>query len=287
MSKDYTNITTNNNGLPHPDTQAINASGPTATDGTEFVKPVLDDVWIAKQAELDFYNYAPNGLDNLPGIDVAGYPLSQPLLAKYLNYGTPGLIIALGWNDSHDPAIISAETGCDIRLLFLNGQGINRTLDDYKLLDKLMYCGDTANATADSYYHADDPAGTIRNIAGDYLILADGRGYFLRGLDSSGVVDPNRTGEIVGSAQDDAFQNITGSFEILHIRGTAATNLYRNPLGAFGIIEGGGALANPADETGGAVNNDVATFDASNSPDARTSTETRPKNIAIRHAIYY
>jgi len=287
MSKYYTAITGNNNGLPFPDTKAVNASGPTATDGTELVRQVMDDVWDAKQAELDFYNYPPNTLDNLPGIDGNGYPRSQPLLAKYLNYGTPGTVIALGWNAGTDPAVIAAATGCDVRLLFLNGQGINRTLDDYKLLDSLVYCGDTANPTADYFYHADDALGAVRNIAGDYLILPDTRGYFLRGLDSSGAVDPNRTGEIVGSAQDDALQNITGSFEIKHIRGAATYDLYLNPQGAFGKIANGGGTANAADEIGVSALNDVGTFDASGSPDARTSTETRPKNIAIRHAIYY
>jgi hypothetical protein len=282
MSKDYTDITVNNNGQPWPDTRAIDASGPAATDGTELVKEVTDADWLRHQSFMDFFNFDPNDLDDLPGVDGSGYPLSQPLLAKYLNYGIPGDVISLAWSAANDPVTLAAALGCDIRLLALNGQGILRA--NYTLLDSLVYVGDPANPTADYFYHADDAAGTIRNTTGIYLILPDTRGYFLRGHDPSGTIDPEGASRLVGSMQDHALQNITGIFHISRFDDGSL------PLYDFsGAIEFDGYFTPARDrfDKGAGVNNQARiSFDASRvantSPD-----ETRPVNIAIRHFIRY
>jgi hypothetical protein len=65
------------------------------------------------------------------------------------------------------------------------------------------YVGDPDNPTASAFYHADDAAGTIRNTTGIYLILPDERGYFLRGLDTSGTIDPQGATRDIGDTQDD------------------------------------------------------------------------------------
>lgn len=284
MSKDYSLYFNYTNGQPYPDTRAINASGPTAIDGTELIAELVDDIWLAKQAELDFHNFPPDDLDNLPGIDIDGYPLSQPLLLKYMNYGSPGIVVPWFVKDSLDPAIISAAIGCDIRLLLLNGQGIDRTTDDFKLLDSLCYVGDTSNPTADSFYHANDAGGAVRNTAGDYLIMPDMRGYFLRGLDPTGTIDPGGVGRIVGGIQDHAFENITGSFYGREIEG--GDDVVFEWSGAFYKIGDGTPDFPGISVFGGPDNAPTQTgFDASRV--AETSTETRSINIATRYAIYY
>jgi hypothetical protein len=39
---------TNQDGNSFPDTASVNSSGPGTTDGTEFVKVFIDDIWICK-----------------------------------------------------------------------------------------------------------------------------------------------------------------------------------------------------------------------------------------------
>lgn len=295
MSKDYTNITTNNNGQPFPDTRAIDSTGPLATDGTEWVKETQDDVWLEKQAELDFYNFPPNGLDDEPGKDINGLPISQPLNIKYLNYGTPGKLVTLLWSfdpiTQADPAILSALLGIDIRMLLLNGQGIDRTNPEFLALDLFTYVGDADNATADSFYHASDAAGSVRNIAGDFLILADTRGQFLRGVDAGAAIDVDGFGRIVGSLQNDAVINLQGNFDVRKVGDIVDDKLTQNEDGVFSVDPDASATSNfklEIVEVGGGVALDIIHFEAADMLFAETSEfETRGKNMAVRYAVYY
>lgn len=61
--KDYKTVFTNTDNVVFPDTAAVNASGGGATDGTEFVKLFIDDLWGAAQAIMDFAGYTPSGVD--------------------------------------------------------------------------------------------------------------------------------------------------------------------------------------------------------------------------------
>lgn len=283
MSKDYNLYFGNTNGLPFPNTRAVNATGPTATDGTEFIAELVDDVWLEKQAELDFYDFPPADTDNLPGIDAGGYPYSQPLLLKYMNYGTPGVIVP--WCAQNDPATISAVIGCDIRLLLLQGQGINRTLDDYKLLDALCYNGDANNGVASSFYHATDAAGTIRNIAGNYLILPDLRGYVLRGWDPSGTIDPDGAGRLIGDYQQDAAQghrhNMLTTTDGGVSSGLVSSNYGTGPTTPGSRQAGWGPVHNQEL----IVTTNPISDGVNGTP--RISSETRMKNVITRFAIYY
>lgn len=301
MSKFYDEITDNNNGIVFPDTQAIDSSGPLATDGTEIVKEVVDDVWLGKQALLDFYNYPPIGIEDSAGISgFAGLPFSQPLAIQYMNYATPGTIV--NWASELDPAIVSAlwANDMEIRLLLLHGQGILRA--DYKMLDLIVYVGDSFNAAADSYYHADDELGTIRNPTGDWLILPDARGYSFRGLDPSGLIDPDGAGRIVGSEQEDAFQDFGASPAFYMQRGASNVQPPENREIIYTQNGLGNPLASPFSVNGlvnllsfndkfemGNGSNAVTQIDflASGDPNARTSVESRGKNIAIEFAIHY
>lgn len=294
--KDYTTITANNNGLLFPDTRAVDASGPLATDGTEIIKEVVDDAWLEKQAELDFYDYPPTGLEDLKGVDaITGLPNSQPLAARYMNYATPGTIV--NWPSAEDPFTVGVTHGIDLRLILLFGQGIDRTMDEYKMLDSIVYIGDGDNATADSFYHANDVGGTIRNTAGDYLILPDLRGWSFRGLDTTGSVDPDGAGRIVGSKQDDAFQAITGSIFFkrtgpnLFVDVIVFEDLFSDTFTAirksiamtqdYAYIDESSIGANPGADF------DEIVMDTSLALGAKSSTESRAKNMATQFAIHY
>lgn len=98
--------------------------------------------------------------------------------------------------------------------------------------------------------------------------LPDLRGEFVRGWDHGKGTD---SGRAFASAQLDALQNITGSFEVLR-------SSVQNPTGSFTTTDISGAAS-----TGGTADGDRVTFDASLV--ARTSTETRPRNIALMFII--
>lgn len=113
----------------------------------------------------------------------------------------------------------------------------------------------------------------------------DLRGEFIRGLDAGRGVDVGRT---LNSTQLDALQNITGSFgNVLYQTGLSSyNNTNSNCNGAFqtgsssyGVYQGasGGAATVHAGPGEG------FDFDASNV--ARTSTETRPRNVAFLYCI--
>ena len=285
--KDYTVITGNNNGQPFPDTRAINSTGPLATDGTEVIDEVVNDLWAEKQAFLDSWGETPNGFEDEAGIDPVNFlPKSQPLAIQYMNFGTPGVVVP--WMSPDDPAIVSAAVGFDIRILLLQGQGIDRTVDEYKRLDLMCYVGDVNNPTADSFCRADDAAGTIRNIAGQYLILPDMRGQFLRGLDEGAGIDPDGVGRISGSLQLDALQDLVGQFDSHRdefgnsIAGILATGVFINLGQVSPILTGAVDILGTSDAPRYLID-----FKFSNDPAARTSTETRAVNMAVRFGVYY
>lgn len=295
MSEIYNVITGNNNGLPFPDTAPIDASGPLVQDGTEIVKEVVNDVWAEKQSLLDFYNYPPFGVPDIPGFFFSWeLPISQPLAIQYMNYGTPGSIV--NWASDIDPAVLgpTLALGMEIRLLLLQGQGILRA--DYRMLDEIVYVGDPDNPTADSFYHADDTLGAVRNIAGDWLILSDARGYSFRALDPSGAIDPDGASRIVGSQQEDAMQNIASSFVIKRTGAGVSGNIVHNDpttSDIFQINEQFLTLSAP-DNTyitdsiaGGSAFLDQVDMDISRDGFLRIATEQRPKNIATHFAIHY
>jgi phage-related tail fiber protein len=96
--------------------------------------------------------------------------------------------------------------------------------------------------------------------------LPESRGEFLRGWDHGRGVD---VGRAIGSYQLDTLQNITGSF------GGAENSA--STIGAFGMGAWFGTVG------AGSSNRSITTFDASRV--ARTSTETRGRNLAVMWCI--
>jgi phage-related tail fiber protein len=131
---------------------------------------------------------------------------------------------------------------------------------------------DLAAFLGTAFNKGDEGAGNFR--------LPESRGEFLRGWDHGRGVDAGRE---VGSSQLDALQNITGSLNAraANVSGSG-TLIVGNASGAFvGAEKAGGSAGTMALATTGTVNNgvDVYTLDASRV--ARTSTETRGRNLAV------
>lgn len=60
--KDYKTVFVNTDNVNFPLTAGVNASGGGATDGTEFVKLFIDDLWGVAQAIMDFAGYTPDAV---------------------------------------------------------------------------------------------------------------------------------------------------------------------------------------------------------------------------------
>ena len=129
--------------------------------------------------------------------------------------------------------------------------------------DLAAYLGTTFNK-------GDEGAGNFR--------LPDSRGEFFRGWDHGRGTDPGRS---VGSTQDDTLQNIVARLD-------AYPNAAYQFLGE-GVIAGGAfavterSAATFADGAVGGGQSGALTFDASRV--ARTSGETRPRNLAVMWCI--
>lgn len=246
----------NTNGLAFPDTLTVNASGPSATDGTEVTKNMMDDMWGARYALLDRAGISPNSIAEAPGA-------SQALEATEKAFGVgPGFIVEPHLN----PAVL-----VNYRVLIPQGQGVLR--GTYDLLDAANYVGDANNAAVaaggGAYFRADDAAGTSPNIAGLYLILPDLRGRVGRVEDSGATVDPDGASRFLGDNQGDTFQG--------HEHGTVQDT----SSGAAESIGGGGNST--------FVRNlpTVTTITDGVNGTPRTSTETRMANYSTKKALVY
>lgn len=93
--------------------------------------------------------------------------------------------------------------------------------------------------------------------------LPDLRGYFLRGLDTTGTVDPNGVGRVIGSAQNDEFKS--------HTHTVTARN-------GTGIYSFGTTILAGTDNPG-------TDFTKTTSSAGAPFTETRPTNKAVNYII--
>jgi phage-related tail fiber protein len=112
--------------------------------------------------------------------------------------------------------------------------------------------------------------------------MPDLRGMFIRGYDPTGNVDGGRT---FGTTQQDTLQNIIGQ-----VNGVWVWDYRLDYSGAISEVGNNGACvpgAGCVGHTGGSSGARNIKFDASKSLGARTSSETRPKNVALLACIRY
>lgn len=268
MAIDYTIGFTNQDGVAYPDTAGKNATGPSAIDGTEFVKIFVDDIWGRFQAILDYAGLTPTGVTESASV-------SQHIEAIKKGFAIgPGMGVTY-WKDG-DPL-----TNGD-RVLLLNGQGITRS--NYIDLDNAVYVGDGNNPTASAFYRADDAAGVTRNTTGIYLILPETRGYVLRGLDAAASIDPDGASRDLGSAQLDSMQGHKQKIGYSQSAGYGGSLILAGVGGSdSGYIPDAGYNANSGFESN--ETRDFITDGTNGTP--RIDIESRMINIATRYGITY
>jgi microcystin-dependent protein len=103
--------------------------------------------------------------------------------------------------------------------------------------------------------------------------VPDTRGYFLRGLDTSGAIDPNGTGRTVGNVEQDSMQGHTHTWIGNNVTGISGS-------GPYTFSGGGSAGTVVSGSNSGPVSDGV-----NGTP--RTGLETRPKNLAVNYCIKY
>ena len=142
-------------------------------------------------------------------------------------------------------------------------------ISTYPSLASVIYCGDANNTTAIWGYKCTNPANPTgsRSTSGQYIVIPDLRGEFIRGWDHGRGVD---TGRSFGSFQDDAFQ---GHYHNLR-QGTS--------------VQGGTNNTIISAQTQAYIVNSVVdpiTDGVHGTP--KVASETRPRNIALMYCIKY
>ncbi|ETR68752.1 MAG: tail fiber protein [Candidatus Magnetoglobus multicellularis str. Araruama] len=274
----WENILTNVSGT-FPNTTAQNASGPSATDGTEWVASLINN------GLFGWTQFLLSRASITPDEVVESVTSSQIFTAMQNTFAGMPSGIVLQWNLSSTPSSFGA------RALELNGQGVLRSA--YPDLDANVYVGDANNAAVaaggGAYYHADDAAGTTPNTAGAYLILPDTRGYAPRGLDIAGSVDPQGSSRFLGDNQVDAFQGWQlGATE----DDSGARNYYSRARGrdVWNAATASSQANNTSpvhDTTSQGSSKMMKAVDDGTNGTPRTDSETRMSNFATKFVITY
>jgi len=111
----------NTNGLAFPNTAAVNSSGGGATDGTEFVKAFVDDIWGMMEDILDYTDDSPNGSSEVGASQILNSIKKITSNITEISSNTTHTVEA--WNKR---SMLSLETGCTIARL-VGGTGANRS----------------------------------------------------------------------------------------------------------------------------------------------------------------
>lgn len=254
----------NTDGAAFPDTLAVNVTAPGAGDGTEFVALMVNDIWGRAQALLDYAGLVPDGVTEAP--DTAQV---LDAIGKGFVVG-PGIIVNYPKNDT--PAVHGD------RLLLLQGQVI--LIATYPLLDAAVYVGNAANPTAPAFFRTSDAGGTIRNVAGPYLVLPDARGLSFKNIGDATISGRTKTGPVnLGEMQEDQLQ---GHWHVCR------DNSINQVLFNSSTAAGGGTYKISNDATG--VNNDIQaqefiTDGVNGTP--RTGDMTRDATLGTNFGITY
>ncbi|MDR1287994.1 MAG: hypothetical protein LBK08_10330 [Treponema sp.] len=251
-----------------PNVLAVNASGPTATDGTPYTAEFINDLWGAREDLMNRAGLLPNSVTEAPGA-------SQFTEALRRGAGMPPGVIL---HSAANPARLAV-----CRFLPLEGQII--PIDGaYSELAAAVYCGDALNDTAGAYYKCD--SGGNRDVDGTYMVLPDARGVFLRGTgsqtrtvswtDTAGTAHSATTtydGGNTGDWQQDRIRDLKGSF-----------TPWAGGLNTTGIVRTGESVSNNRASSGSSA---VATVEIDASLDVRTGPDNAPASTSAQICITY
>lgn len=177
-----------------------------------------------------------------------------------------------------------AASSIPLGYLECDGRAVNRSY--YSDLDSVIYCGDVNNANVNTIFGyrctlATSPA-TTRNTLGQYIVLPDLRGEFIRGWDH--ITSDNRPVKIdtdrkFGSYQTDGIKDHSHN---LNTNALYSTN-DQTPNSPVKMLFGDGVLrsGDGAQLGDSSLNNQQYIGSVSGT----TSTETRPHNIALMACI--
>ena len=269
--KDYFTFLVNTDGAAFPLTKSINASGPSATDGTEWVAGWCDEVMGVFQAALFRAGLTPSGVS-----EAAASGNSQFIEA--LNLMGPGPGVITEWANALDPAVSGH------RAIECNGQVVLRT--SFPELDAAIYVGDANNAAvaaAGGLGYRTDATDTTPNIAGTHIKLPESRGVVPRGLDLAATIDPDGAGRFLGDLQIDAFQGH------LHYSGAALSVTTAAIYGTTPNDTPGAATVVLSGTVAGATQQPITSIpkDDLTNGTPRTATETRAYNRSTKFVIWY
>lgn len=264
MSVDSRIAFINTDDVVFPDNASVNASGPGATDGTEFVKVMIDNYMFGIiQAMLDRAGLTPDGV-------VESATASQFIDSLQLGVAMPAGTIT-EFAAAADPAVSGH------RAILLQGQGILRA--NFPDLDAAVYVGDGNNAAVaaggGAFYRSDDEPGATPNIVGIYLQLPESRGVVPRGLDTAATIDPDGASRFLGDLQIDAMQGHIHQGSL----GAASTFVTLGP-NIVGFQAGGAAVFATTSILTGPIDDGV-----NGTP--RTDSETRAYNRSTNFVIWY
>jgi microcystin-dependent protein len=155
--------------------------------------------------------------------------------------------------------IVSAYMGtvgtCPIGYLAANGQAVNKS--QYPSL------------------------ATAFGISASTFALPDLRGQFLRGLDTTGAIDPSGTSRTVGSVEQDAMQGHAHNNNNLTQTSTAGSSNH------YDVGSSGGDFNNSVANNGAPVLATTGPISDGTNGTPRTALETRPKNVAVNYCVKY
>lgn len=290
--KAYENIVVNKIGT-FPSVLAQNASAAGATDGTEYIADLVNDLWGFWQTVLQFAGQTPNGTLEASAATAASAlgNAQQKLQSMQMLFGAPGELVfdciapGSGTYGSQSMVWGAAAGGPPMRyqyrrVLPLVGQ-VGVVIANYPDLCAAVYCGDANNGTATAFYKTSDAGGTTRSTSGTYMTMGDFRGVTIRGRDTGNVHDPAGStrggfGGQIASLQADQMQG--------HIHGS---------YGASSTTGGVLAVFSALDTTGSGINSDhpsntisIPITDGTNG-NPRTGTETRMYNASCNISIRY
>lgn len=180
--KDFGDITQTTG--TYPDVAAVNDTVPGDKTGTPYTKQMVDELFGVFQAILNAAHLTPNDSAEAAA---ASYSIESSQIAQAIQavFMPAGMIVGIPTD--------TVPTGA--RLLKLEGQVILRAT-----YPRLVTNVEQSAHSNGAFYRCN--AGGTYDAAGDYMLLPDLRGQFLRGRDSAGSVDPDGATREFGNLQD-------------------------------------------------------------------------------------